>query len=80
VTLHLEILCGSTAYALDSVDDTTDPYNPKITIASRAGCKVGQLNVIWDWIEDNKWFMFVILVVLGLFICFFGRKLFEPVL
>jgi len=80
VTLHLEILCGSTAYALDSVDDTTDPSNPKITITSTAGCPAGQLNAIWQWIEDSKWAVFVILVVLGLFIGFFGRKMFKPVL
>jgi hypothetical protein len=48
VNLNIEIECGGSIYQLTSVDES-DPLNPKITITSSAGCKVGDFSAIWEW-------------------------------
>lgn len=47
---------------------------------SSAGCRDGELSTIWTWFEDNKWLVFVIFVLIGLAVTFFGRAFFKPVL
>jgi len=53
---------------------------PKITFYSKAGCKVASLNGLWKWFDNNKWPMFAVFLGVGFFVCFFGRRLFKPML
>lgn len=60
------------------IDDSTDSCTPHITFDSTAGCSESHLNAFWEWVEDNEWFWFVMFVLVGFFLCFFGRRLFKP--
>lgn len=66
-------------YTKATVDDS-NICQPKITFSSSAACKKASFSAIWNWINSNKWPLFVIFLVVGLIICFFGRRLFKPML
>jgi len=38
------------------------------------------LSEIWNFLADNKYIFFVIVLIFGLFYCFFGLKLLKPTL
>lgn len=46
---------------------------------SKYGCKVLSMNAIWKWIQSNKWVFFIASLLVGFFVCFFGRKLYSPI-
>ena len=50
------------------------------SVKSHAACKNGQISAIWSFINTNKWVMFSLLLIGGLFICFAGRLLFKPII
>jgi hypothetical protein len=84
MTMQMDVKCGSSNddFTVWSVIDN-DPENPcqvQISATSRNGCRVGSISALWAWMNSNKWVMFVIFTVVGFFVCFFGRKLFKPVL
>lgn len=37
------------------------------------------ISYLWTWVTDNQWVMFTFAVVIGLFLTFFGLKLYKPV-
>ena len=77
----LEIKCDrNETFKFNTIDEITDPCRPYIVVSSKYGCKKASLNAIWAWIESNKWVMFGLCLLIGGFVCFFGRKLFRPML
>ena len=81
--LTVNVYCDKNVLVLTddyTVDDTTDSCARVISFNHKSGCSIDQLSAFWDWIQDNRWIMFAILVVIGTIICFLGRSLFKPVL
>jgi Domain of unknown function (DUF4203) len=51
-----------------------------ISFKTKYGCKYDQLSQIWEFFENNKWAMFVFLVIAGSILCFAGRAMLSPTL
>jgi hypothetical protein len=61
-----------------TVDETKTP--PLITFNSKSACSVGSLSALWSAVENNKWALFTVFLIVGLFVCFLGRTLFKVIL
>lgn len=65
----------------DKIEDPIVEYNgddeciPKLTITSRIGCRIGTLNDIWKFLEDNPTIFAIIMIAAGFFFTFFGYRL-----
>lgn len=46
-----------------------------LKIKSKLACPTEELSAIWDFYNAYKWFFIIIIVVLGIVECFFGRRL-----
>jgi hypothetical protein len=78
-TLRIEATCSGTAGINNIVlDDTQSP--PLITFNSKTACPIGSLSALWGAIENNKWALFTVFLIVGLFVCFLGRTLFKVIL
>lgn len=51
-----------------------------IDVTHKAGCKVGDLNGLWRFVEDNSWIFCIAFMVIGAFYTLFGLKLLRPTL
>lgn len=81
LSITINIFCNKNNQVMEDLTVTdTDYCNPVIQFSSIAGCSDTSLNALWQWIDQYKWAIFAILVVIGFFICFFGRRLFKPVI
>jgi len=56
------------------------PCGVTIQIASQSFCDVGEISALLYWVHENAWAIFTPIIAFGLFVCFFGRKLFKIVL
>lgn len=51
-----------------------------MNVYSKNGCKVGDLNALWRFVEANNWIFAIAFMVVGLFSLTMGRKLVRPTL
>jgi len=49
-------------------------------VSHKAGCKVGDLNGLWRFVESNNWIFAISFIVIGAFNLILGRKLIRPTL
>ncbi len=78
-SFQVDISCNSD-YLFANNFLTSDGNSYVASFSSSTGCKNGQISALWTWFKSNKWPMFVVFLLGGLVITFFGRKLFKPVL
>ncbi len=78
--LIVNIQCNPDAelFQNPTVVDVTDPCLPIVQFESYTGCAIG-ISYLWTWITDNDWVMFSFALVIGLFLTFFGLKLYKPI-
>ena len=77
-----EIFCDSNIDVVNPVlvgAKSTD-CRPFFEIHHRSGCKVGDINAVWRFVETNFWIFGITFIVIGLFILILGRKLVRPTL
>jgi hypothetical protein len=65
---------------LDQKLNTKDPSHYIASFKSSSGCKTGEVSGLWTWFTENRWAMFVLFLVAGLFACFLGRYFLRPIL
>lgn len=79
-----EILCDSsisdTRPTIERIKDQSDDCVQYVQISHEAGCKVGDLNGLWRFVEDNSWIFCIVFMVIGAFYTVFGLKLLRPTL
>jgi hypothetical protein len=51
-----------------------------VTFESSDGCIALELSTIWNWIENNRWGVFVIFLLVGLVMTFLGNFFLMPIL
>jgi hypothetical protein len=76
-----EVFCDSSIgeqpeFAIDA--NRTQDCRPYFTTRHRSGCKVGDLNGLWRFIETNNIVFGIICILLGLYLTVLGRKLIRP--
>ena len=79
----MEIVCatGDNSDAIFTnavILSSSDPCVPRVRFDSYVGCGI-ELSYIWEWVTENEWVLFAIALVVGIFICFFGLKLYDPI-
>jgi len=80
--INFEVVCDSKVkdpvYAVNS--ELSSECRPHVTITHESGCKVGDLNALWRFIEEHVWIFGIIFMVIGGFSLVLGRKLIKPTL
>ena len=74
--IEFEIKCDpsySSAPRIRRNDAKSNDYMQYIEIESTHGCKLGDLNGIWRFVDQNPWIFFIVFVIVGAFYTFFGR-------
>lgn len=76
-----EVFCESSIgdqpeFVIDT--NRTQDCRPYFTTRHRSGCKVGDLNGLWRFIETNNIVFGIICILLGLYLTVLGRKLIRP--
>jgi len=85
VTTIMNMECDEELAFSDLVIDSTKVQllttcSNELFVKSRSFYKAADISAIWEWIQNNRWVIFVALMAIGLLTCFFGRKLFKVVL
>lgn len=74
-TFTVNILCNSSIpydYDVQISGTECDPY---VNLISEYGCSVLDVSMLWEYIADYKDYWGAALLVIGIMMCFFGRKL-----
>jgi hypothetical protein len=58
----------------------SDDCTQYVEVTHKAGCKVGDLNGLWRFVEENSWIFCIAFMVIGAFYTVFGLKLLRPTL
>jgi uncharacterized membrane protein len=79
--LSIDIICDKNA--TDAFPNATVIYQPDpclvhLTMNSTSGCSVASINAIWSFLNKYVGLWGAILIVVGIVLCLFGRKLFKP--
>lgn len=81
--IKFEIFCDENANE-DPVPERNDEKSTDcmqyIEMTSKHGCKVGDLNGIWRFVDDNSWIFCIVFMVVGAFYIILGRILLKPTL
>ena len=56
--------------------DESIPCQYKVSFSSKAACPKISTNAIWVFLNNYDWLWGVFFIIMGLFLCFFGRKAF----
>ena len=56
--------------------NAANPCDLIITFSSKDVCPAFTSNALWDFLQDYEWLWGACFIVVGIFLCFFGRKLF----
>ena len=79
-----EVLCDSSIKdqrpKIERIADLSNDCVQYVQISHDAGCKVGDLNGLWRFVEDNAWIFCIVFMVVGAFYTVFGLKLLRPTL
>lgn len=77
--LTIEVLCdkNATALKLEKIDASTDKCQTKIIYSSQYGCPVFTATAWVIYVSNHPWIMAIVLIVLGYFTAFKGRKFFN---
>jgi hypothetical protein len=76
-----EVFCNSSIkeqpeFVIDA--NRTEECRPYLTTRHEAGCKVGDLNGLWRFIETNNIVFGILCMLLGMYLTVLGRKLIRP--
>ena len=78
-SLQLNLVCDSSANGatIGPVTCTGTGEACTATFTGSEACASLDLSTIWDFFQENTWLWSTLLIVGGLFVCFFGRQLFK---
>lgn len=73
-----KLTTGTSSDIIDHVDKT-DECNPIVTINHESGCPISTGNELTQWLDNNPWFLAVVLLIVGPIVAFFGKKWFPNI-
>lgn len=56
--------------------DSDNNCNYKVSFEAKDACPVFSTNSMWVFLEDYLWLWGILFMLIGVFLCFWGRKLF----
>ncbi len=80
-TLSIDVVCDKNAtdqFPNATLLRSSDPCLTRLMVTSTYGCHVASINAIWSFLNKYVGLWGALLIVIGIVLSMFGRKLFKP--
>ena len=74
-SIEYNITCNEDINGVDVKDYVINGCNSTLYIESKYGCPQFSVYNFWKLVHNNKVIFFILLLAIGIFLCFFGKKL-----